>query len=182
MLHLPRVLPNNSRAMSCLVAVGRVGKLFGVKGELTLSLYDTFPDDFNIEEPVFVKIDALTVPLFFDRFSPRGCTGATVVFADIDNTTRASEMIGKELFLNLGNTENSDEFFMEDLVGFAALLGEGNVGRIVEFFDDTTNPLFEISLDGRMVLIPAADDFIKSFDLSTKTVTFVLPEGLLTIN
>lgn len=168
--------------MSKLLPVGRIAKLFGAKGELSLNLYDTFPDGFNTEEPVYVNIDSLTVPLFFDSFVPRGCAGATAVFADIDNSVRAGELVGRELYVKSTDKNTTDELYMEDLVGFSALLGGSNVGRIVELYDDTVNPLFEIKLDGKSFLVPAVDDFIKSFDLSAKTVTFVLPEGLITVN
>ena len=46
------------------VAVARVSKSFGSEGELLVSLFDTFPDDFDLREPLFVEIDRLAVPLF----------------------------------------------------------------------------------------------------------------------
>ena len=55
-----------------LLSVARVSKLFGVEGGVLLNLYTTFPDDFSTEEPLFVKIDSLAVPLFCDRFERRG--------------------------------------------------------------------------------------------------------------
>lgn len=62
-------------------AVARVSKTFGLNGELTLNLYDSFPQDFNPSEPLFVVIDKLAVPLFatvssgaavVERWSPSG--------------------------------------------------------------------------------------------------------------
>lgn len=45
-------------------AVGRIAKSFGLSGELMVSLFDTFPADFDTKEPLFVVIDKLAVPLF----------------------------------------------------------------------------------------------------------------------
>ena len=45
-------------------AVARVSKTFGQNGELALSLYDTFPQEYELSEPLFVIIDKLAVPLF----------------------------------------------------------------------------------------------------------------------
>ena len=38
------------------IAVARVSKSFGSEGELLVSLFDTFPDDFDLREPLVVVI------------------------------------------------------------------------------------------------------------------------------
>ena len=105
-----------------LLSVARVSKLFGVEGGVLLNLYTTFPDDFSTEEPLFVKIDSLAVPLFCDRFERRGKTNALATFADIDSARRAEEFIGRELYLEHEDDEN-DEFYLEDLIGFRVRIG-----------------------------------------------------------
>ena len=62
-----------------MIPVARVGKLFGaaLSGGLSLTLYDTFPAEFDpAENPLFVEIDSLPVPLWCDRFERRGMAGA----------------------------------------------------------------------------------------------------------
>lgn len=107
-------------------AVARVSKTFGQNGELTLNLYDSFPQDFNPSEPLFVVIDKLAVPLFCDRFQRRGRSGAVVAFGDIDTERRAAELIGLELYLSPGPDEEDDEgdglIYLEDLVGYTVRL------------------------------------------------------------
>ncbi len=175
--------------MGGMVTAGRVGKLFGVKGELMVTLYDVFPRDFNTEEPVFVKIDSHTVPLFFDKFQRRGQKGATVVFADIDTESRASELVGLEFSIrgrnaagSAGGDSEGDELYLEDLVSWDAEFDTGQMGRITDFFDSELNPLFEIEIGGETELIPAVDDFILEFDEERRKVLFSLPEGLLELN
>ena len=109
--------------MAEMLPIGKIGKIFGAKGEVALVLYDSFPEDFNFEEPVFVDVDSLTVPLFFDKFEPRGQHGATAQFADIDTERRAAEMVGREFCIKADSEREEDEFYMEDLVGFLAEVG-----------------------------------------------------------
>ncbi len=175
--------------MERLVTAGRVGKLFGVKGELMITLYDVFPHDFNTEEPVFVKIDSHTVPLFFDKFQRRGQKGATIVFADIDTEGRAAELVGLEFSIRgrnaaagAGGDSEGDELYLEDLVGWNAEFDTGQFGRITGFLDSELNPLFEIETGGETELIPASDDFIVEFDERRRKVLFSLPGGLLGLN
>jgi 16S rRNA processing protein RimM len=175
-------------------AVAKVGKSFGTHGELTINLYDTFPSDFTIEEPLFVYIDNLAVPLFFDHFERRGKSGGVVVFADFDTTHRAAELIGKELFMGLEEEllgleveeeefDEDDELYLEDFVGFTATFeGSDASGEIADFEDSDWNPLFIIEIAGREVMVPAADDFIVEYSPTNKTIHFDLPDGLLDLN
>lgn len=172
--------------MDGMVTAGRVGGLFGNRGELTLILFDLFPRDPNPEEPLFVEIDGHAVPLFLERFARRGVRGATVVFADIDSPERAAELVGREFSIRLGHgradTGGGDELYFEDLIGWEAEAGQGRTGRITAFFDSELNPLLEITLDGAAELIPAVDEFIVELDEERRRVTFDLPEGLLGLN
>lgn len=152
-----------------------------------LSLYPAFPDDFDPQTmPLMVTIDALEVPLWCDRFERRGISGATATFADFDTERRARELIGLEFRVDDPSDEEDDEFYLEDLVGFEAVVGETgseekHAGIITDFYDSEMNPLFEVEIGGRQVLIPAVEEFIAHIDFEERRIHFVLPEGLLTL-
>ncbi len=154
--------------------VGKVGKVFGQDGSVLLNLYDAFPDEIDTEEPLYVRLDGLAVPLFIERFERRGRSGAQARFADVDNPERAAMLVGEELFMP---GEQEDDF--DDLTGWNAI-ADGLQGIVTGYIDSTANPLLQVEFRGREVLIPLA--FIDSADPDTRTVTFSLPEGLLEIN
>lgn len=157
---------------------GRINKLFGTGGGLMLSLYEAFPADFAPEEtPLFVRIDGLEVPLWCDSFERRGATGARVRFADFDTGQRAAELIGLEFFIT-ETAADDDEFYMEDLIGFAVVAGDRQ-GVVTDYYDSEVNPLFETEFDGRTVLVPAVEEMIAAIDFGGRTIRMVLPEGLL---
>ena len=162
-----------------MIAVGRIGRLFGTDGGVMISLFATFPDDFTIEEPLFVVIDGLAVPIFCSSFERRGQSGAVAHFDDIDTSRRAEDfLVGHEIFVEEEETEEDDEFYKEDLIGFTAIVDKRK-GTISDYYDSEANPLFEITLDGHEHLIPAAEEFIAHIDFEQRTIEFVLPEGLL---
>ncbi|MBQ5623749.1 MAG: 16S rRNA processing protein RimM [Alistipes sp.] len=164
-----------------MIAVARVSKLFGQAdtGGLAISLYTTFPEDFDPQEdPLFVEIGSLAVPLYMDSFERRGVSGANVRFADFDNTRRAEELIGKELFVEECAEEDDDEFYMEDLIGFRVEAGELR-GEITDFYDSEMNPLFGVDFGQGERLIPAAEEFIAQIDFDKGIIRMVLPEGLM---
>ncbi|MFI3288918.1 MAG: ribosome maturation factor RimM [Rikenellaceae bacterium] len=169
--------------------VARISRLFGTDGEVMMTLYPTFPENFNTsKEPLFAKIDGLNVPLYLDKFERRGRAGATVLFADIDTERRVSELLGCELYIaeseeDMSEGSDDDEFTLEDLIGFSveATTGDGNIveGELTAYYDNLKNPLFGVTIEGREVLIPAAEEFIAGIDFEGERIVFLLPEGLL---
>ena len=161
-----------------MIAVGRIGRLFGTEGGVMITLYTTFPDDFRMEEPLFIRVDELAVPLFCSSFERRGQSSAVVQFDDIDTERRAEEwLVGREIFVE-EQEQDDDEFYMEDLIGFKASVGRQR-GEVIDYYDSEANPLFEIRLGDKQHLIPAQEEFIAHIDFDKRTIKFVLPEGLL---
>lgn len=161
-----------------MIAVGRIGRLFGTEGGVMITLYTSFPDDFQMEEPLFIRVDELAVPLFCSSFERRGQSSAVVQFDDIDTERRAEEwLVGREIFIE-EQEQDDDEFYMEDLIGFKASVGRQR-GEVIDYYDSEANPLFEIRLGDKQHLIPAQEEFIAHIDFDKRTIKFVLPEGLL---
>ncbi len=170
------------------VLAGRINKLFGTGGGLMISLYPAFPEDFDPSTmPFFVEIDALDVPLWCERFERRGISGAVVEFADFDTERRAQELIGREFRMTEAD-DDDDEFYLEDLIGFAIEAEEFSQsaeeprcfsGTISDYYDSELNPLFELDIEGRRVLVPAAEEFIAHIDFEEGTMKMILPEGLI---
>lgn len=224
---------------------GRINRLFGTDGGVMLTLYAAFPDDFDpATTPLLVTLDALEVPLWCERFERRGASGAVAAFADLDTERRASELLGLEFRIAEQAAADDDEFYLEDLVGFAVeaeevggTTGEGEDatgkagpdrthsdeigksganqtgghatgktgadrphcnatgkagtdragatatrrlrGTLTDYYDSDVNPLFELEIEGRKVLVPAVEEFIARIDFDRRTIRFVLPEGLL---
>ncbi len=153
-----------------------------------LSLYDTFPEDFDPQAtPLMVKIDSLDVPLWCERFERRGISGAVAHFADMDTERRAQELIGLEFSIHEDVDAEDDEFYMEDLIGFGveaeeiAEDGEPRTlhGVLSDYYDSDMNPLFEIEIGDRTVLVPAAEEFIAHIDFERGHMKMVLPAGLV---
>ena len=152
--------------------------MFGTEGGVMITLYTTFPDDFQMKEPLFIRVDELAVPLFCSSFEHRGQSSAVAHFDDIDTERRAEEwLVGREIFIEEEESDD-DEFYMEDLIGFKAIVGRQR-GEVIDYYDSEANPLFEIAIGDKQHLIPAQEEFIAHIDFDKRAIKFVLPEGLL---
>lgn len=157
-----------------------------------LSLYGAFPEDFDAAvQPLFVEIDGLEVPLWCGRFERRGTAGAVASFADMDTPRRARELLGREFRIAVPD-DGDDEFYLEDLIGFAVEVetfgADESAGRaerrtyggtVADYYDSEANPLFELEIGGRRVLVPAVEEFIARIDFEGRTIRMALPEGLM---
>ena len=47
------------------------------------------------------------------------------------------------------------------------------------YYDSEANPLFEVEIGGKRILVPAVEEFIAGIDVESRTVKMVLPEGLI---
>lgn len=168
------------------IPAGRINRLFGTGGSVMLTLYNAFPEEFTPDTPLFVEIDGLQVPLWCDAFERRGTAGAVAAFADFDNERRASELLGREFRIEEQPAEDDEEFYMEDLIGFAVeAVTAADItplhGSVTDYFDSDANPLFEMEFGSRRVLVPTAEEFIAHIDFERRSMRLVLPEGLLEI-
>lgn len=178
------------------VKAGRINKLFGTDGGLMIALYAGFPSEFDLDTPLLVEIDGLDVPLYCDRFERRGVSGAVVAFADIDTSRRAAELVGREFRIDTGEPDDmQEEFQPEDLIGFEATaletirpVGGGKPirreykGVVADFYDSEANPLFELEIGDRRILVPMAEEFIARIDFDRRCIRLVLPEGLMDLD
>ena len=135
----------------------------------------------NFSRSSAISIDSLDVPLWCERFERRGAAGALAEFADWDTARRASELVGLELFVEADEERSDDEFYMEDLIGFAADV-DGRQGEVTDYYDSEANPLLGVTIDGREYLVPAVGEFIAEIDFEGRRLRMTLPEGLLSLN
>lgn len=170
-----------------LCAVGSVVKTHGIHGELNVVLED--PDvDLNAVPCVFFDMDGLKVPFFVDSCRSRGPESVLLTLDGVDGDSSAARFAGKTLYVRRQDLpadvagDDAEGFYLEDLTGFA-VVGDGRRIGIVEDFDDSTANVLMLVRDpfGKLLHIPAADEFFLGVDPDAKTITMNLPEGLLDI-
>jgi ribosomal 30S subunit maturation factor RimM len=52
-------------------------------------------------------------------------------------------------------------------------------GEIINYLDNSNNPLCEVRFETGDVLLPCHEDMIQEIDIQNKTITAAYPEGLI---
>lgn len=162
--------------------IGRLGKPHGIKGELSFMFSDDVFDRVDADYLV-VETDGILVPFYIEEYRFRSDETALLKLEGIDTMDRAREFTNCDVFFPRELTDSNDEeMTWVQIVGFTLVDDIYNkvIGKILSVDDSTQNILFEVETpEGKNLLVPAADEFIKDVDSKKQQIRVQLPEGLL---
>lgn len=162
--------------------IGKIGRPHGVNGEMIFTFTDDVFDRADTD-CILLRIDGIMVPFFIDEY--RFCSDETALLRldGVDTPERARELAGSEVFFLRALADDAYEAESPSaVVGYTVVnAADGTtVGDIKSVDMTTSNALFEIDApDGRRLLVPAAEEYVKGIDDAEKRIMVELPEGLL---
>lgn len=181
-----------------LIEIGRIIKPHGIKGELSVSLFDGRIDLSSLKCLIIFR-DGLPVPFFISSLRPRGSQSVLLTLDGIDSDIKAKGLTGEPvsafaeeveaMIADSGDSVEADDdasegFFVEELIGMKAIADGKLLGTIEDVDDSTANILLVIrpeAMDAKPILVPAAAEFFADVDFQNHTVSLTLPPGLLDI-
>ena len=149
-------------------------------------MYCCFPEEIDLEEPVFIDIDGIAVPFYFKSFRFNGKSKAVVVFDDFESELLAEELVEKKVLYDDELLEvDDDEPSPSDFIGYKVLTHCDTpqmIGTVEDYYDYPNNPLFQVlTADDQEILLPVNEDFIVAIDEEQEALYVELPEGFLDI-
>lgn len=170
-------------AYNANILLGRISKVHGFEGAVTVKLEKTFIENIPDMESVFLEIEGKPVPFFIESSEYPGGDILRIVFDGYDSLEKVKELTGCRVFLTSDGSKNSGTE-VKSFTGFKVSLADrsivGTIGEIIE------NPgqwlLAIITSAGKELLIPFHEDFIISIDQRNKIIIMDLPEGLTDLN
>ena len=158
--------------------IGRLGKVHGVKGEISFQVDDDVFDRVDADY-LILDIDGILVPFFMEEYRFKTDSNVLMKFEGIDTQERARELTGYDVYFPRELSETDEEnISWAEIIGFNLIDAQtGNtVGTIASVDDSTINILFELE-DGK--LIPASEELITNIDTKKHQIEINLPEGIL---
>lgn len=162
--------------------LGNVAKLHGYKGEVSLFLDVTNPDDYASLDAVFIDINNQLTPFFIESFKLKNKGFASVKFEGVNSENDARILLRKQLYLpaQILPKLSGKNFYDHEVVGFTVIdESYGEVGIIETVIDLQVNPLLQIMNGSKEVLIPLIEGVVQNVDRKKKTMTIIAPPGLI---
>jgi 16S rRNA processing protein RimM len=159
------------------IAVGRVLRPWGLRGDLKVESLTDFPERFDPGSLLWLAERERTVE------QSRSQSGALYVkFAGISDATDAERYRG--LLIEVPEAAlpplDADEFYHHQLVGLRAVTSGGeDLGTVGEVLATGGNAVLVVSGSRGEVLLPFIDDVVRSVDVAAGSITVELLDGLI---
>jgi len=167
-----------------LVKIGEILKPHGYKGETVVKLSVDF-ERLILTELIFLIIDGNKVPFFFS-YQPKQYkkNGLLIKFDNIDSDKEIEKIIKTSVFIERKNIiperKEKKEAIPEN---FEVYNKNTKIGISGTYLNIPSNPVLTVySHDGKEILIPVNEQFLKKIDFEKKIIIFDLPEGLIELN
>ncbi|MDR2408601.1 MAG: ribosome maturation factor RimM [Bacteroidales bacterium] len=161
--------------------LGKVTKVFGVKGELVVHLDTDEPEKYYTLKSVFFDWEGEPVPFSIEEIKVKNKHQIIVLFRSIDITS-ASHYINVDLYLPLSMLPKltGDKFYYHEIRGFTVIdTNKGNIGICNDVLDYTPQAVLQIIHPQGEIFIPLVDEFLKKVDRENKIIEIEAPPDLI---
>ncbi len=167
--------------------IGRLGKPWGHRGELTLQLEEADLEEVQDLGFFFVELDGQRVPFRIGHLREHPRVGAVVKFEDYSDPQSVRFLVNGEVFAPPGHVppatdevDGGDYLHPDEFIGMLVLDEEhGELGRIVSTEGTEDHPVMVVMKDGQEILIPMVDELITGIDKDTGHLVVRTPPGLV---
>ncbi len=162
--------------------LGQIRKPHGLNGELNIFIESDNPERYLKIEFIFLEESGQKVPYKIEELRYSG-KNYYLKLEGINSALEASGFSGKDVFLPvefLPKIEDNTKFYFHEIIGFDAIDDvKGYFGKIHNVLEYPNQVLLQILHEGKEILIPINDEFIKSVDRKENKLFTKTPEGLI---
>lgn len=165
------------------ILLGRVTKVKGYEGTVTIRLERSFTEEIPELNPVFLEIEGKPVPFFTTEPDYTGGGFLKLKLEGCESLEGLNAFAGCRVFLDAGKGELNSGNNLSELAGFKVCTKDKSLsGTIREIIENKDQWLMNVETEsGRDLLIPLHEDLIVKVDKKKKTILMDLPEGLTEI-
>lgn len=171
-------------AYSSDILLGRIIKVSGFEGAVTVKLERLFSEKIPVMESVFLEIEGRLVPFLISDSEYPGAALLKLTFDGYNSPEKVIEFVGCKVFLTTREPAAVDMGNVDSLKGYTVF---NQYNARLGFVDDVIrNPgqwlLNVISDSNKQILIPLHESLILTLDYEKRLLIMEIPEGLTEIN
>jgi len=177
-----RPRPSGSES-SDRVAVGRILRPHGVRGELKVEVWTDVQGRFDVGNELFLNVHGRSRRIRIEQARPdKG--NLLLRISGVDGREQAEEVQNARFEVESADVPEAPEgfYYHFQLVGCACHEQEaGLLGEVVEVVEDGGGFLLRVEKDHHSLLVPFVDAFLVDVDVKAQRIDLKLPDGLLAI-
>jgi 16S rRNA processing protein RimM len=175
-------------ALRDLYAVGRILKVFGIRGECVVQPMTTSPARFRALKHVYlappseVEADGSVpdTPMTVEQVWIQK-RGIRVKFSEVKDRTAAESLVGRLLLVDEHHRARVPRgtYFVHDIIGMTVHTDEGaEIGTVRDVLHMPAQDVYAIDTPRGELLLPAVKEFILAVDTASRRMTVHLIEGM----
>lgn len=172
-----------NRDASELVNIGRIGSSVGLKGEVRVNLYAQDSDNLKEGKVLLLKhaskvIEAECVSVRLQKNKP------VIKLEGISDRTAAEGIRDMEVYISEDQLEElpEGEHYVRDIIGYTVhdIASGTDIGKLTDVIQNTAQNVLDIETpEGKQVLIPAVDAFMRDIDDENNLIKVELIPGFI---
>lgn len=165
--------------------LGKIVRKHSFKGEVVLKLDTDEPELYRNLDAVFLDIGHNLLPFFIEESLLQKGNQLRVKFEGVDSEADADSLLKTDAYLPLEFLPKltDDKFYYHEVIGYLLEdVNYGAIGTISHINDHSAQHLFVVKHNGKEILVPIIDNFIKKVDRKNEKIIVETPEGLLDLN
>ena len=164
------------------IAIGRILRPHGVRGEVLVEVITDFPERFDVLEVAYLGYDNWHAVPYRVRTRRRHRAGVLLSFAG--HPDRTSVEVLRDMFVQIPIEEAQPlpegSYYAHELMGLDVITTEGEeLGRISDDLFTAANDVYVVQGTRGEILLPAIHQVIKEIDLAAGRMIVELIPGLL---
>ena len=163
------------------LAIGKVVRAHGVKGEISVKVMTEFPERFEITRQVYLGNEFEATPYQLNSYRWHK-DNVLLTLVGITNRDEAEPLKGQLVQVPIEEAMPLPDgvYYHYQLVGLAVVTTTGDqLGVLSEVMETGAHDVYVVDNDGKEILLPAIADVVKSVDLETGQMTVEVIEGLI---
>lgn len=164
-----------------LLAVGRIVKAFGIRGEVVVQPMTDSPERFRQLESVLMGNDPGSVRLVEIEEVAVSHRGVRVRIAGVTDRTGAEQVVGNFLFVDREHRVRlpRGRFFVHELVGMTVLDEKGQSRGVVrDVLKLPAHDVYVVEHEDGEFMIPAVEEFIREISIEQRVLKVNMIDGL----
>jgi 16S rRNA processing protein RimM len=166
------------------ILLGRITKVHGFQGAVTIRLERNISDNISGMESVFIETDGRLVPFLIDYIEQLNPSTLRMKFEGYNSTEKIEEFAGCKLYHVEPVIPVMPVDDPHDLIKYEVISDqETPIGIITRIIEYPGHLLLNImSESGKEILLPLHEDLIIGIDNENKIIRMILPDGIADIN